>query len=249
MSFAEFSGPGVQDGLFGWFSLTLANMGAMNVTIRLFGSVRDEAGLKEVTMEVREDTSVAQLRVLLGEDIPSMDRLGDQLRISVNYELVEESAILAEGDEVALLPPVSGGSVSGRSTVSSERLVLQEVVDRVSGPGAGGIVSFTGAVRNFSKGHEIRHLEYEAYTPMAIAEMDLIITEAEGRWSGSVVALAHRVGELGIGEIAVVVAASAPHRAEAFEAARWSIDELKKRVPIWKKEFAKDGSYWVEDTP
>ena len=221
----------------------------MNVTVRLFGSVRDEAGLKEVTLELIKGASVAQLRALLREDIPSVNRLGDQLRISVNYELVEESVILSDGDEVALLPPVSGGSASRRSMVSSEPLVLQEVVDRVSGPGAGGIVTFTGAVRDFSRGHEIRHLEYEAYTPMALAEMDRIIAEAEGRWSGTVVALAHRVGELEIGEVAVLVAASAPHRAGAFEAARWSIDELKKRVPIWKKEFAKDGSYWVEDTP
>ncbi len=221
----------------------------MHVTVRLFGSVRDEVGLKELSVEIADGSTVGDLRKSLHGDIASLERLGTRLRISVNYELVEESATLSDGDELALLPPVSGGSGTSRSMITSKPLILQDVVDKVSGPGLGGIVTFTGAVRDFSRGHEIRYLEYEAYTPMALSEMDGIIVEAEERWPGVVVSLAHRVGELKIGEVAVLVAASAPHRAEAFEAARWSIDELKNRVPIWKKEFAKDGAYWIEDTP
>ena len=123
------------------------------------------------------------------------------------------------------------------------------LVARVSGPGMGGIVSFVGAVRDEARGRSIRHLEYEAYPGMAEREMDRIAVEAARRWPGARVAIAHRVGHLGVGELAVVVVAAAPHRAEAFEACRYAIDTLKERVPIWKKEVATDGEYWVDDRP
>lgn len=221
----------------------------MEVTVRLFGSIREEAGAKELSLELSPGASVKDLRALLSEGFPAVGRLGDRLRISINYDVASETAVLREGDEVALLPPVSGGSASGRSSLSSEALDVAAVTAQVSGPDTGGVVTFSGAVRNASRGHDIRHLEYEAYPPMALSEMDKIIAEAEERWPGTRVALAHRTGQLEIGELAVVVAAASPHRAEAFEAARWAIDTLKERVPIWKKEFATDGAYWVEDTP
>ena len=104
-----------------------------------------------------------------------------------------------------------------------------------------------GAVRDRARGHEIRHLEYEAYPEMALQEMERIADEAETRWAGTRVAMAHRVGHLEVGDLAVVVVAASPHRAEAFEACRFAIDTLKQRVPIWKKEVATDGAYWVDD--
>ncbi len=221
----------------------------MQITVRLFGSIREAASAKELQLELPEGATIAHLRAQLAEEIPAVTELGDRLRLSINYDLAEETAALSEGDEVALLPPVSGGSASGRASLSSEALDVAAVTAQVAGPDAGGLVTFSGAVRNASRGHDIRHLEYEAYPPMALAEMEKIIAEAESRWAGSRVALAHRTGQLEIGELAVVVAAAAPHRAEAFEAARLAIDTLKERVPIWKKEFATDGEYWVEDTP
>jgi molybdopterin synthase catalytic subunit len=113
----------------------------------------------------------------------------------------------------------------------------------------GGIVTFIGAVRDHARGHAIRHLEYEAYPEMAVREMEKIADEAARRWPDARVAIGHRSGHLEIGEIAVVVAAAAPHRAEAFAACRFAIDTLKQTVPIWKKEFSVDGEHWVDDRP
>ena len=136
-----------------------------------------------------------------------------------------------------------------RCTISDRPLDPDEVARRVQGPDAGGLVSFAGAVREQARGRRIRFLEYEAYAPMAEREMEAIADEAARCWPGVRVAIAHRVGHLEIGELAVVVAAAAPHRAEAFEACRFAIDRLKERVPIWKKEVSTDGAEWVDDHP
>lgn len=218
----------------------------MRITVKLFGSVRERSGAKELSVELRPGASVAELRSRLEADHPAIARLGSRLRISRNLELVTEEEPLADGDEVALLPPVSGGS--GRCTLSERPLDVAEVVARVSGPDAGGLVTFVGAVRDASRGHVIRQLEYEAYPPMAVREMERIADDAAERWGARVV-IAHRVGHLAVGEIAVVVVAAAPHRGEAFAACRHAIDRLKERVPIWKKEVASDGAYWVDDHP
>lgn len=216
--------------------------------MRLFGSVREGAGAKELLVELPAGASVAELRALLARDHPAVQELGSRLRIAVNQELAGEGRALAEGDEVALLPPVSGGDGRGpHCTLSASPLDVAEVVARVTGPDCGGVVTFTGAVRDASRGHAIRHLEYEAYPGMAEREMEAIAEEAAGRWPGTRVAIAHRSGHLEVGDLAVVVVAAAPHRAEAFEAARFAIDTLKERVPIWKKEVATDGEYWVDD--
>jgi molybdopterin synthase catalytic subunit len=219
----------------------------MHITVQLFGSIREHAGTKELTQELPEGATVGSLRHALAASLAPVAELGPRLRIAVNREVAVETTALSEGDEVALLPPVSGGSGSGRASLSERPLDVGEVVRQVTGPDAGGLVTFCGAVRNASRGHEIRHLEYEAYPPMALSEMERIIDEAEERWKGARIALAHRTGQLEIGDLAVIVAAAAPHRAEAFEAARWAIDTLKERVPIWKKEIATDGAYWVDD--
>jgi molybdopterin synthase catalytic subunit len=217
----------------------------MQVTVKLFGSIREAAGAKELAVVVPEGSTVADLRLLLTRDHPSFEEMGDRLRVSVNYEIVRGDRALLEGDEVAFLPPVSGGS--GSHTLSAEPLDVGSVVNRVVGPNIGGIVSFIGTVRDTSRGHSIRHLEYEAYPEMVEREMEKILREAAQRWPGTRVAVAHRRGRLEVGEIAVVVAAGAPHRGDAFAAARYTIDTLKEQVPIWKKEVTADGEYWVED--
>ncbi len=196
-------------------------------------------------MEVEPGTTLEELRVQVGALHPSFQELGSRLRASVNRIFAEDETPLAEGDEVAFLPPVSGGS--GRCTLSAHPLDEREVAARVSGRDAGGVVTFVGAVRDHSRGHAIQHLEYEAYAEMAVQEMDRIVRRAAERWPGTRLAIAHRVGHLEIGDAAVVVAAAAPHRAEAFEACRFAIDTLKETVPIWKKEVATDGAYWVDD--
>jgi molybdopterin converting factor subunit 1 len=217
----------------------------MQVTVKLFGSIREAAGAKELAVSLPEGSTVTDLRLLLARDHPSFEKMADRLRIAVNYEIVSGDAALAEGDEVAFLPPVSGGS--GGQVLSTEPLDVGSVVNRVIGPDIGGIVSFIGTVRDTSRGQSIRHLEYEAYPEMAEREMERISQEAAQRWPGTRVAVAHRRGRLEVGEIAVVVVAAAPHRGDAFAAARYTIDTLKERVPIWKKEVTTDGEYWVED--
>lgn len=219
----------------------------MQVVVKLFGSVREATGCKELSVELPAAATLGELRAELARDHAIFEQLGDKLAASINFDVAPFDTPLSEGDEVAFLPPVAGGA--GRCVLSEAPLDPAAVVARVSGPNAGGLVTFSGAVRDHARGQTIRHLEYEAYPGMAEREMEKVCDEAEKRWPGARVAISHRVGRLEIGELAVVVAAAAPHRAEAFEAARFAIDTLKETVPIWKKEFAEGGDYWVDDRP
>jgi len=233
----------------------------VHVIVKLFGSVREATGVKELSVELADGATTADLRELLAADHPIFNEFGDRLAVSVNFEVETSDTALSDGDEVAFLPPVSGGSgmdddqpdeesgATGTCTLSDAPLDVGAVVARVSGPGMGGIVTFVGAVRDNARGREIDHLDYEAYPGMAEREMEKIADEAGRRWEGVRVAIAHRAGHLVIGDLAVVVVAAAPHRAEAFEACRYAIDTLKETVPIWKKEVATDGEYWVDDRP
>jgi molybdopterin synthase catalytic subunit len=219
----------------------------MDVLVKLFGAVREAAGAKELSVSLPEGARVADLRDRLARDYPVLDKFGPGLAVSVNFDFAASDTPLRDGDEVAFLPPVSGGA--GACSLSDHPLDVGAVVSRVAGPGTGGIVTFLGTVRDRARGRSIRHLEYEAYPEMATREMERIAGEAARRWSGAKVAIAHRSGHLEVGEIAVVVVAAAPHRAEAFSACRFAIDALKETVPIWKKEVAADGEYWVDDRP
>ena len=224
----------------------------ISIVVKLFGSLREEVGAKQPDFDLEPDTTVSQLRAQLGAKYPTFASLGDRLASSLNLEICDPSAVLHDGDEVAFLPPVSGGMSAAATTtklctISEHPLDEAEVVARIDGPDAGGVVSFVGNVRNQARGHSIKFLEYEAYPEMAEREMDKIAAEAGERWPGTRVAIAHRVGHLEIGEAAVVVVAVSPHRAEAFEACRFAIDTLKITVPIWKKEVATGGEYWVDD--
>jgi molybdopterin converting factor subunit 1 len=219
----------------------------MQLVVKLFGPVREAAGVREFCVALPEGARVQDLRDLLARDHPIFDQLGDRLAAAVNFNVVSHDAVLRDGDEVAFLPPVAGGSSVCR--ISDQPLDVGAVVAKVSGSGMGGIVTFLGAVRDEARGRAIQHLEYEAYAGMAEREMDKIVAEVAERWPGTRLAIAHRVGHLAVGELAVVIAAAAPHRPEAFEACRYAIDTLKETVPIWKKEFATDGDCWVDEHP
>jgi molybdopterin converting factor subunit 1 len=253
----------------------------MRVRVRVFGSLREALGTRALDLQLADGTAAGALRAQLARAHPAVAAFGPRLRLSVNHAFAPDDAVLADGDEVALLPPVSGGAGTaaggagraaggaggagggadaagpGRSagrgaagvrcTLSETALVPAEVVARVAGTDAGGVVTFVGAVRDHARGRAIRYLEYEAYAELALPEMERICDEAGRRWPGTRVALAHRVGRLEVGEAAVIVAAVAPHRDAAFQACRFAIDTLKKTVPIWKKEVATDGAYWVDD--
>jgi molybdopterin synthase catalytic subunit len=219
----------------------------MRVCVLLFAGLREAVGQKQLFLELPEDASLGELMAQLAGVHPGVAAYRGRLAISVNAERAPLERVLRDGDEVALLPPVSGGS--GRRWVSEQPLSMDELIREVLAPEMGGLVTFTGIVRDHSKGQSIDHLEYEAYAEMAERELRKIGAQVEQRWPEVRYAMVHRVGRLAIGDPAVMIAAAAPHRPAAFEACRFIIDTLKQTVPIWKKEFATSGAYWVEENP
>jgi MoaE-MoaD fusion protein len=215
----------------------------VSITVLYFAAARERAGTSREALEVEPGLTARGLLELLAGRHPSLAPLCAHLRVAVNQEFCAPEDLVPEGAEVALIPPVSGGS--GRCRVMETPLSLDQVVQAVSGEGMGGVVTFTGNVRDNTRGRPVLRLEYEAYAPMAERKMDEIAAEAARLFPGSRVAISHRVGVLPPGEAAVVIAAAAPHRDEAFKACRHAIERLKSEVPIWKKEFFEDGQVWV----
>ncbi len=213
------------------------------ITVLYFAAARERAGTAREAIEVEPGLTARGLLEVLARRHPSLAPICAHLRMAVNQEFCGPDEPIPDGAEVALIPPVSGGS--GRCRVLETPLSLDEVVRAVSGEGMGGVVTFSGIVRDNTRGRRVIRLEYEAYAPMAERKMDEIAAEAAGLFPGSRVAMSHRVGVLPPGEIAVVIAAAAPHRDEAFKACRHAIERLKSDVPIWKKEFFEDGNVWV----
>ena len=218
------------------------------VRTRLFARLRELAGTDTESVEVRPGSTVADVYEALRNRHPSLDLDRESVRAAVNQEFADWDAPVANGDEVAFIPPVSGGShaVGVLFELTTEPLDARRIETAVSHKGAGAICTFTGIVRDSSRGRSVTHLEYEAYAEMARTEMRKIADEIAERWPEARVAMAHRTGRLEIGEASVVVSVSCPHRAEAIDACRWGIDRLKESVPIWKKEHAADGTYWIE---
>jgi molybdopterin synthase catalytic subunit len=213
------------------------------VRVRYFAAARERAGCSDESVELPSPATVGALLSVLAARHTALAPLLKHLRVAVNHEFRSLDEPVKAGDEVALIPPVAGGS--GLFAVVDRALSLQEVVDAVSGPGQGGIVTFSGAVRNQTKGRRVVRLEYEAYGEMAVKKLEELGTRAAQQWPGTRLAIVHRVGVLQPGELAVVIAASAPHRAEAFAACSFAIEQLKVDVPIWKREVYEDGDVWV----
>ena len=213
----------------------------MPITILYFAAARDAAGVSRESLSPVPAT-VGDLRRRLAAERPGLARVLPRCRIAVDEDFAEDSAGLADGAEVALVPPVAGGAPVFR--VTEAPLSLDEVVAAVAGPGRGGVVTFTGTVRDDTKGQRVVRLEYEAYGPMAERKLAQIGGEV-GAQHGCTVAVVHRVGVLLPGEAAVVIACAAPHRTPAFRACEAVIERLKQEVPIWKREFFEDGAVWV----
>lgn len=224
----------------------------MTVRILLFAGLRERLRSDWVELELPEGVTVAQLLTALGDRHPALRELLPPCRVAVEQEFVGPEHPVRAGDEVAVIPPVSGGhgpAEDDRFYLGAEPLVLDRVIAAVERRQAGGVVTFIGKVRDHSRGHVIDHLEYEAYAPMALKVMRRIAAEVEAEVRDASVAVHHRLGRLTIGEAAVVIAAAAPHRAEAFAACRAVIERLKQDVPIWKREVAVDGTTWVVQGP
>lgn len=219
----------------------------MLIRVRLFASYREAAGTGSLELELPPGASVADALRALGARVPRLGNAPGRL-VARNLGYVDPDAPLAEGDELAVIPPVSGGSgaTDERILISDRPLSLDAAIEAVRDDAYGALVVFAGTVRGTSRGQTVTRLDYEAYPEMATTTMRAIAERLEGE-HGVRLALHHRVGELGLGEIAVLVVAGAPHREAAFAAARAAIDELKRVVPIWKKEHTSDGAIWIED--
>lgn len=222
----------------------------MTIRVLFFAYLRERCG-REAQIEVPEGTSIAEIWEILRARHPVLEDA--TVRFALNCVYVDKAHLLHDNDELALIPPVSGGSSAAPSSDGAHAVYLmtREAIDvsaalaAVAHPGAGGIALFIGTTRDENEGRRVVRLEYEAYEDMAKTEMEAIGAEMRRRWPLLGVAMVHRIGVVPIGEASVAIAVSSPHRDEAFVACRHGIDRLKALVPIWKKEHYADGSRWI----
>ncbi|MGH9355197.1 MAG: molybdenum cofactor biosynthesis protein MoaE [Terriglobia bacterium] len=221
----------------------------MKVSVLFFGLARDLTGLAQEDADLPEGESLAGLWRRYQLRFPDLGQMTESMLLSVNQSVEGPARILHNGDEVAFLPPVSGGASEDFYEITREAIVTSAIAGRLKAPEDGALVVFEGIVRNHSHGRATAYLEYEAYEPMANRTLREIGEEAKRKFSIDRLAVVHRVGRIGIGETSVAVIVASAHRAAAFEACRYAIDELKRRAPIWQKEFRQDGSAWAEGEP
>lgn len=211
----------------------------------MFGGLVERTGLHEESLDVTEGITVRQLMDLVFERHPDAAPLAGRIRTAVNQEMASWDLVLNQDDEVALLPPVAGGA-NILTGLREGGINVQEAIDAVTAPEAGGTVVFVGTVRNHAdEWGAVDRLEYSAYREMAESVLQRVAEEAASRWPLTGVAIFHGLGQLSVGDHTVVVACSSAHRGEAFEAARYGIDEVKERCPVWKKEGNSGAHRWV----
>lgn len=222
----------------------------MRVRVLFFGMLKDLAGRSSDEIELRDPASVRDVLAHYESRIPGLKNSLGSLALAVNQQYAGIETPLQTGDEVALLPPVSGGSEDKPLVrLVRERIVPHDIIPPMERPEDGAIVIFDGMVRNHSRNRKTLYLDYDAYEAMALAKLQELAAEANRRFAIRNVAIVHRWGRLEIGESSVLIAVFSAHRAAAFEACRWLIDTLKRTVPIWKKEYFEDGAVWADGEP
>ncbi|HWX52973.1 MAG TPA: molybdenum cofactor biosynthesis protein MoaE [Verrucomicrobiae bacterium] len=225
----------------------------MRIRILFFGQLKDVIGRSEDNQAVPPGITLSQLLADYGARFPKFKALTGSIACSVNQEYAGVSTVLHDGDEVGLLPPVSGGSgtrvESAQCAIVREPIPSREIANSIKAPEDGAVAIFEGIVRNQTRNRRTLYLDYEAYEAMAINQMDKLCHEALKQFPVRDVRLVHRLGRLQIGETSVLIAVASAHRGAAFEACRWLIDTLKKSVPIWKKEYFEDGAVWADGEP
>jgi MoaE-MoaD fusion protein len=225
----------------------------MRVKVLFFGILKELVGRAEETMDVPPGTTLGEVFRGYAERFETLETRRPSILFARNREFVKADEALAENDEIAFLPPVSGGSgariedsLGHLFALTRDPIDVRALSRSLQQPEDGAVVTFEGVVRNNTKGRPTLFLEYECYQPMALEQMARIGREIAVMFEIDRIGLVHRLGRLEIGEASVVVVATAPHRSAAFEAALTGINRLKKEVPIWKKEFFADGAVWVD---
>jgi MoaE-MoaD fusion protein len=225
-------------------------MPVMRVRVLFFGQLKEIVGVAEEDAELSDGARVEDLFERYGRRFPKFAEFRTSVAASVNQEYANWRATLSPGDEVAFLPPVSGGQqtavVEDIFQFVREPIRPQDLIESLKASEDGAVVVFDGFVRNNFRGRRTLYLEYEAYEPMALAKMREIGAQIRGKYSIHRLAIVHRLGRLEIGETSVLIAVSSPHRGAAFDACRYAIDTLKRAVPIWKKEYFQGGAVWAE---
>ncbi len=219
----------------------------MKVRILAFASARDAIGASQIELEIDEGSDLVDLEKLLKIEYPQLEPIWARLAIAVDGEISSSSTTLVEGAEVALLPPVSGGT-SEHEMLVDKPIDVASVSESVSADGSGATVLFVGTVRDHHRGKPVEKIVYDAYRPMAESSLATIVRELQDRQTQIRLNIVHRYGEIPVGEASVVIAVSSPHREEAFRVSRKALERLKKEAPIWKQEHYSDGaSVWREE--
>lgn len=222
----------------------------VKINVLFFGLLKDVMGQSHETLDLPQDARVKDVLLHYAQASPKLESMMSSLAIAVNQEYAGADRELREGDEVGLLPPVSGGAQGeGEVRIVHDPIDTEAVVDRLKHPSDGAVVIFDGIVRDNTRGRRTLYLNYEAYEAMALKKMESLEAEARTRFAVRAISLIHRLGRLKIGETSVLIVVASAHRGVAFEACRWIIDTLKKTVPIWKKEFFEDGAVWADGEP
>lgn len=227
-------------------------MAMITVQILFFGAARDAVGEDQVQLQLNSAATGRDALAQLISEYPDLGNFEKSLLVAVNQEYADPKRQLRDGDELAIFPPVSGGDESEPSNkdffeLTTDPIDVGDVARRVVLPECGATVTLDGHAREWTKARQTLYLIYEAYAPMAISEMKRLGAAAREKFEIAHIGIVHRTGRLEIGETSVVIAVSAPHRRAAFEGCEWAIRELKRTVPIWKKEVFADGEVWVED--
>ena len=214
----------------------------MKVRARFFGLYRELVGSSQADLEIEDKISLADLKQKLAVVFPPLQAFADNLLLAVNGEYGSVELQLKDGDEIAVLPPLSGGDDIEITTAPISTEAVAEMVKRDS---YGALVTFVGMVRDNSEGQRVLYMEYEAFLEMAHKKLAEVADEVRARWQPLDIAISHRVGRLEVGEVALAIAVASPHRKEAFAACQYAVDQIKKIVPIWKMEIREDGGVWV----
>lgn len=224
----------------------------MKLSVRLFAGLAEQIGLRSIILEdVHELMTAKELKITISNLYPQVAELIPICWVAVNQNYANDDSFLHESDEIALIPPVSGGAgdnpnkETGRYNLTVAKIDTEQTAAQVYHPDHGASIVFIGTTREHTNNMKTMHLEYEAYEPMAILTMKQIAEEIHNGWPGIRCAITHRLGIVPIGEASVVIAVSAPHRKTAYEASQFAINRLKEIVPIWKKEIWDDGSEWI----